>query len=415
MNLLDLLRPNRGLTPEMRLAMRNIGDKDKAHRLLVELQQQTELLSEKDIGIWRAAWQQAINIENPKRVALYNIYTDVEIDLHLTGCIGQRKGMATKGRFKLVDKTGKEDEHITELFKSEWFDTFVDLVLDTRYYGHSLIQFGAPVKGLDGIMRFEEVILVPRRHVIPEYGVVVRDMNDVHEAGINYREGDFADWCIEVGKPRDLGLLLKCAPSALSKKNMLAFWDSFGEIFGMPIRIAHTTSTDKTEQNKIGQMLAKMGAAFYGVFQEGTDIEIKESTRGDAYNVYDKRIDKANSEISKGILNQTMTIDSGSSLSQSETHLEVFQNVVDKDKQMVANAVNDKLLPFMLKHGFPVQGFRFEWDDAVEYSPQDIRTVEQTLVQGGYDIDPKYFADKYGIPVTGKEKVAFKRPEDFFD
>ena len=62
----------------------------------------------------------------------------------------------------------------------------------------------------------------------------------------------------------------------------------------------------------------------WGLFPEGTEIEIKETTRGDAFNVYDKRIDRANSEISKGVLNQTMTIDSGSSLSQSEVHLEVF-------------------------------------------------------------------------------------------
>lgn len=48
-----------------------------------------------------------------------------------------------------------------------------------------------------------------------------------------------------------------------------------------------------------------------------------------------------------------MTIDSGSSLSQSETHLEVFENVVEDDKTMLAYNINDKLMPFMLMHGFP--------------------------------------------------------------
>lgn len=409
----------RELTPEMRLAMRNVRtpDKEKTNRLLVELQRHTDILTKKDIGIWRQAWQRAINVENPNRSALYDVYTDTEIDLHLTGCVGQRKGMATKGKFKITDKTGKENEQLTAVFQSEWFADFMDLTLDSRYFGHSLIQFGDLVKTPTAELKFQNVELVPRKHVMPEYGVILRDSNDTHQNGISYREGAIADWCIETGKSHDLGLFLKCAPSALSKKNMLAFWDGFGEIFGMPIRIAKTTERDEKQRSKIEQMLSKMGAAFYGVFQEGTEIEIKESSRGDAFNVYDKRIDKANSEMSKGILNQTMTIDSGSSLSQSETHLEVFQNVVDKDKQLIANVVNGSLIPFMARHGFKTEGYRFEWDDTVEYTPQDVLTVEQMLVTSGYEIDPKYFVDKYGIPITGRREImpALKSDEvDFF-
>ena len=203
----------------------------------------------------------------------------------------------------------------------------------------------------------------------------------------------------------------------MSKKNMLAFWDGFGEIFGMPIRIAKTTSRDESERSRIEQMLARMGAAFYGLFSEGTDIEIKESSRGDAYNVYDRRVDRCNSEISKGLLNQTMTIDSGSSLSQSQVHLEVFQNVVDADANLLRNTINDRLLPLMAKHGFPVEGYSFEWNDTVEYTPQEQINIEQMLVNGGYDIDPKYFAEKYGIPVLGKKSpldAALKNENDFF-
>lgn len=392
-----------GITPEMLLAMK---DHKQVKKMLVDLQRNTEMLTKKDTGKWRAAWQRAINVQNPNRCALYDIYTDVEIDLHLTGCVSQRKGMATKGKFKLTDKSGKKNEAVTAIFQSEWFADFIDLVLDSRYHGHSLIEFGDVIKTPAGVQKFSDVKLVPRRHVIPEYGVIVSNVNDTPQNGISYRDGVLADWCIEAGRSHDLGLFLKCAPSALSKKNMLAFWDGFGEIFGMPIRIAKTTSQDQTQRSKIESMLAKMGAAFYGVFPEGTEIEIKESSRGDAYNVYDKRIDKANAEMSKGILNQTMTIDSGSSLSQSEVHLEVFGNVVDKDKQLIVNIVNGKLLPLMLKHGFAVDGFRFEWDDTVEYTPQDMRTVEQMLVNGGYEIEPKYFIDKYGIPITGRREAS---------
>ena len=62
----------------------------------------------------------------------------------------------------------------------------------------------------------------------------------------------------------------------------------------------------------------------------------------------------------------------------------------------------------MVAKGFPVQGCRFDWDDAVEFSPQEQINIEQMILNGGYEIDPKYFADKYNIPIIGKK-------ENFFD
>ena len=60
----------------------------------------------------------------------------------------------------------------------------------------------------------------------------------------------------------------------------------FGEVFGMPLRVATTTSRDPKEYDRIEKMLQTMGAASYGLFPEGTTVDLKESTRADAYNVY---------------------------------------------------------------------------------------------------------------------------------
>ena len=42
---------------------------------------------------------------------------------------------------------------------------------------------------------------------------------------------------------------------------MLAYWDVFGEIFGMPMRIARVNSLDDTERAKVEAALRDMGAA----------------------------------------------------------------------------------------------------------------------------------------------------------
>jgi hypothetical protein len=403
------------VTPEMRLAM-NTGRRERIKAMTIELAKTAMQLTKKDVAAWRQAWQTAINPENPQRRRLYEVYTDVGIDLHLSGCIEQREGYVLAKSFKITGKDGKEKPELSETFKAEWFRDFIKMALESRFWGHSLIQFGDVVSVM-GKKRFENVELVPRMHVIPEFHVITREAGDEPKKGIDYRTGKIADWCIEAGKPKDLGLLLKCSPTAISKKNMLAFWDGFGELFGMPIRIGKTVSRDAAEIAKVEKMLSGMGAAAWGLFPEGTEIEIKETARGDAFNVYDRRVERCNSEISKGILNQTMTIDNGSSLSQSEVHLEILENVVKSDAAMIADLVNNQLIPFMTRHGFDLDGCRFDWDETPDYSPEQMTTIEQMLIAAGYEIEPNYFVEKYGIPITGKRDAtitAFARDDDGF-
>ena len=278
-NFLDNIRDyfSRPTRSQLQTLARAVASK-KGVQISAMLQQQSDSLTKKDIADWRAANQMAIDYENPNRCRLYDIYADCVLDAHLSGCIAQRKGKVLQKDFRLVDQNGKENTAATELLQSEWFADFLSLCLDSIYWGPTLIQLGDIIRD-GGPLRFNNVELVPRKHVIPEYGVVVRSPGDDWRGGISYREGDVANWCVEVGKPRDLGLLLKCAPSCISKKNMLAYWDVFGEIFGMPMRIARVNSLDEAERAKVEASLRDMGAAQYIVASDGTEIEIKPRRR----------------------------------------------------------------------------------------------------------------------------------------
>lgn len=374
------------------------NDRKRLRKTVVELQRQTDALTRKDIGDWRQAWQMAINVDYPNRQRLYDIYTDVAIDLHLSGCIQQREGFVMASSFKIADEKGNENEEAKSFFSTQWFRLLVKYVLDANYWGHSLIELGSLVPDANGRLTYDGVKLIPRKHVIPEYHRVLTDLGQDWTTGIDYHQPPFNDWLIEVGQPDDLGLYLKAATQTIPKKNAMAFWDTFAEIFGMPMRIAHTTTRDDKELAKMEKMMAEMGTEGWGLFQEGTDIEVVESTKGDAFNVYDKRIDRANSELSKLIIGQTMTIEDGSSLSQSETHLEVFQNIIGADCAMLADVINTQLIPRMVRHGFPLQGLHFEWDDSVDYTPEQQKAFEE-MILNNFEVDGSYFTEKYGIPV----------------
>ena len=373
-------------------------------RLSMQLQRQTDWLTRHDVAAWRRAWQLALSVENPQRGRLYDIYRDALVDGHLSGCIGQRKGMVMSMSFCLKDADGVQDDAALHCLEQEWFMKLMEHVLDSRYWGHSLIELGDVTTDGDGCLTYDDVTLIDREHVVPERRRVVRREGDLWQEGVDYSEGLWSDWLIEAGDRRDLGLLLKAAPHAIAKKNALAYWDMFAEIFGMPMRIAHTNVRDEKELKRTEQMLEEMSTAFWGLFAEGTDIEIKESSRGDAFNVYDRRVERANSELSKIVLGQTMTVDDGSSLSQSQTHLEVLQNLVKSDARMVRDVVNNQLLPRMAKHGFKVEGLRFEWNESVDYTPEQQLAIEQ-LVVGNYEVDGSYFEEKYGVPAGARRSV----------
>ena len=391
-----------------RVNMGNATERNRAKSLSVELLQQTQALTKKDIKNWRMAWQQAINVENPNRIPLYSIYYDTEVDSHLEGCVGQRTDMVMKKAFRLMDTKGNENPEATELFETPWFKDIMRLALQSRYWGHSLIQLG-DVVAVNGKPAFDGVRLIPRQHVRPEFGVIVKNQSDDRKDGFDYRHSEMANWCVEAGGSYDLGLFLKVALHAIPKRNMLAFWDQFGEIFGMPIRIAKTASRDPKDKAVIERMLDGMGAAPWGLFPEGTSIEVVETTRGDAFNVYDRRVDRANSEISKAILKQTMTIEDGASRAQGEVHLTIFQNVIDSDADFIRDLVNYSLIPKMLTHGFPLKGLVFNWDESIDYTPEQQWQIE-TMVADRFDIDPKYFIDKYNIPIIGKKEPSLLTP-----
>lgn len=368
-------------------------------RLVVDLLRQTESLTRSDLARWRMAHQMAIDVENPQRGQLLRIYRDVELDGHLSGAIAQICGMVKARSFKLVNQQGEADENAVALLDTEWFKNTIDIFLQTRYWGFSLIQLSEPYDDIDGKRKFRYVDLIPREHVIPEYHRINRIAGDHWTSGYDWRESPAADTLLEVGTPTDLGLYLKCARYTIPKKNVEQYWDTFAEVFGMPMRIARTASRDDKDRDRILDMLEGMGHAMVAVMPEGTEVDVVENAKSDSFEVYDRRIERCDRELSKLVIGQTMTIEDGSSLSQSQTHLDVLKNLIEAQADSLRDFINGQLLPLMERSGFPVQGLHFEWDYPLDYTPEQMTAVENMILQH-FDIDPAYFEDKYGIPAT---------------
>ena len=86
-------------------------------------------------------------------------------------------------------------------------------------------------------------------------------------------------------------------------------------------------------------------------------------------------------------------------------------NLVESDRDFLRDIVNNQLIPLMVLHGFPVKGLRFEWDDAVDYTPEQ-QVAYETMIADRYEVDPSYFADKYNMPVGERRNPVALPPAD---
>jgi len=364
-----------------------------------------------DFNKYRSAVVAAENIYTPLRYNLYQLYQQTELDPQVTSCISQRKTLTLSSEFYVYNKDGSENDEKTKLIRTKWFKDFVSMALDSIYWGHSLVQFDS-IANIAGVDQFKDVELVPRQYVKPEFHRVSDAMSSGKDAGVDYTEEPYSNWCIAVGGKKDLGLFLKLTPLVIWKKNAMGAWAEYIEKFGSPLRLGYTDSTDTESVQNMQAMLENMSVAAWGLFKMDDKVEIKADNRPDAYEVYDKMIERCNSEISKLILNQTMTTDDGSSRSQAEVHERILENVGMMDKDFIYNVNNNQLLPLLNNLGFGLENCYIDIESEDEFTMEEKAKFDIELLKTGkFTFTPEYLKDEYGteaIPVIESPDTELK-------
>jgi hypothetical protein len=359
--------------------------------------------SKKSTDKWRNAVIMAENPQYPMRTYLYDVYADLSYDLHYQHLRRMLCTDAAGTRFNIIDaKTKKVDEKFRTLFDAEWFTGFIEHITDTFFWGHTLleIQKADPEKGE---VCFE---LIPRKHVSPEYGGWTTYSTDTNYT--IYCDTPAMDWLIELGGKYDLGWLNLIAKEILFKKVSMVCWSEFGERFGMPLAKAKTNTRDVAAINRMEGFLKKMAGSSYAIIDNAEDIEFVASGTTDSYNVYNQLVERCNSEMSKAILLQIMASDVGSngSRAQSEVHERTGDKAARAWLKHVENTVNNKLIPLLIKHGFELEGKQFKY---IEEKFVDATSFAQDQwLKENFEIDAKYFAEKYGVPLKERKEMETK-------
>ena len=342
---------------------------------------------------------------SPTTVELIRVYNDIVIDAHLSAAMEARISKTTSKDFKIIDEDGEELKDESYYFTAPWFRSFLKQSLESKFFGYSLIQFN-DLKGYC----FKSTEVFPREYVYAQKGAVRTSPFSTADL-ISYEASPYDAWTLGVGNPSDIGILMKAAPLVIFKKTALGSWTEFAELFGAPFRLGKTDVRDEELRDNMYNMLENMGRNAYGVFDKDDELEFIRDNKTDAFNVFNELIERTNSELSKLILGSTMTMDDGSSRSQSEVHERTTGAINKEDAFFIQSVVNDELIPWLNKyHNFNITG-RWVFDDTENTSKAEQFKIDSELVKMGFNVPKEYFTETYSTPINDKEEEPETTPE----
>ena len=379
-------------------ALREIAQHDPVN-LFVSLFRQQRSLFKKEIGDFMSARAQAINIINSNRYYLLQFYLDVELDPFIFGLVNNKRILKISNKkFRIINrKTRIEDTVKTDLLKKKWFNKLIKFGMQSKFHGYSLVYFSDWKNG-----EISDCKLVYREHVKPEKNCIIKTPFDID--GVDYTAPPFSDYMIGIGDPDDLGLYEKAGIMYVLKKHSWANWDEFEEIFGIPIRIAKTATTDPKVRAEMEQTLAEMGSAAWGILPQDSEIDIKENSKQDAFKVFNEKRKAANEELEILFTGQKRETATGGTYGKEKAQQAEAVEVIEDDKAFIYHMINDDLLPLLRLNGYPfTDDDEFVYDDTQILSQVDKAAIYDKVNNWGFELDQKDVEEQFNIKLIGKK------------
>lgn len=370
----------------------------------MKLEKEAKLYRVKTLDDWKFAIACATDPEHPDRQYLDRLYENIRLDMHLMSVIDSRILKVQRSKF-VVWKGDQPDPEATELLRTAWFEDILYHVMYSKFFGTQLIELW----DTDAKKGIQKVNIIPQRYFKADRGIITKYPGDweVDNWHWNYKEGELENFYLQAGDDASLGMVHEIIPVVMFKKQAFGAWLDFIEKFGVPPRWVTTDREDTKRLNELFDMMKAMMSNHFAVLRGNEQIQIAQTPHNDAHNVFNEFISRANSEISKRIMGQDGTTDSGENTGTYGS-LKVLQEVADdrheSDKVFVKNVINKQLLPKLAKLSSLYQGFEnltFEWDESDEMSRQELIESIAKLAPH-FDLDTEYLTEKTGIPMQPK-------------
>lgn len=199
----------------------------------------------------------------------------------------------------------------------------------------------------------------------------------------------------------------------LFKNYTVKDWVSFCEVYGMPLRIGkYDQGASEADKRELLKALVRIGSDAAGIIPDTTMIDFKESNKTTSADIYEQLARYCDEQISKAVLGQTLTSDSGGgSYAQSKTHNEVRHDLTTADAKALAVTIRRDIIRPLVEYNFGTDAdipfIRFNSDEE-EDQKEAVETYRTLICDMGLRVPAAHVYKKFNIPEPEENEEILK-------
>lgn len=341
----------------------------------------------------------------------YKVYTALLRDSQLFACLQQRiaKLIACE---TIIDAASDSDidvaaaDFLRDMLNEIGWDAVCERMLYAIFFGFSIAEIQWAYR--DGHHTIDRIDVRSQERFRFDTELKPRLITPQNWQGEELPDRKF--WALTFGghrsdEPYGLGLAHQLYWLVYFKRNGMKSWLKFLDRFGHPLPLvkygANATDEQKQQALEIALSLAEDSAA---AAPEGLVFELVETARSGTAD-YTELIALLDGGISKTILSQTMTTDSGSSRSQAEVHGSVADAIVKSDADLLSESFNRTIGTWVTELNFP--GATPPRMYRKTQADQDLKAIadrDKVLFDMGYAPNTEYIVETFGEGFRPPEK-----------
>lgn len=245
----------------------------------------------------------------------------------------------------------------------------------------------------------------------PVDGRTLRLRSDSEPAGNILAPGKFivASLAAKSGLPIRGGLARAASWAFLFHNFSLRDWATFCEMFGIPLRLGrYEVGAQPADLDILFQAVRDIGTDAAAMIPKGMDIDFPTVPAGRAgADLWEKLLDYLDRQVSKLVLGQTLTADTGKggggSFALGNVHNDVRTDILRADASALADTINAQLIKVLVDLNFAGVSDYPKLVLPVD-EPEDmvaLAGIVEKAVNIGQPVGQKWFAAKFGIPLPG--------------
>ena len=335
----------------------------------------------------------------------FSILRDLLSDAHLIAAIQQRKMQVMQMGWEVdYEQDEKIKNRTIDILRMMPLGEIMNNVLDAVLFGFSVGEIDWKLDGSEIVP--VNIIGKPQEWFIydKENNLRLRKMrygNYLFEEGEKLPDYKFivTQYQPTYVNPYGEKVLSRCYWPVTFKRAGIEYWQLMMERFGMPYLIGrYATGATPAEKAQLLEDLEQMVQDTISVFEEGKEIEIKESPSYDVGGLYQNLVDFHNAEISKAVLTVTLTTETqkSGSYKAAEIHKEMLNYLGITDKKLVERALNELLRYYTELNYGKIDAPRVKLNKkeaVVDHSAER----DKVLTDMGVKFSKEYFKKRYNL------------------